>query len=271
MNKVDCRTVETVLVRFIRDSIHKNGFQRGLVGVSGGLDSAVILALVRKALGKTHTFALLMPYRLSAKESMIHGRLICTRLGVPHELIDISPMVDAFFRRYPTDNPVQVGNKCARERMSVLYDFSVRKRAMVVGTSNKSELLVGYSTLYGDSAAAFMPIGDLYKTQVYQLGRHLKIPEEIIQKKPSADLWKNQTDEGEIGMSYDQLDEILYRLVDLRQRPDEIAAGGYSAKAIDKVKRMIVRSQFKRTMPPIAKLQPRTIGIDFRYLRDWNK
>jgi NAD+ synthase len=155
--------------------------------------------------------------------------------------------------------------------MSVLYDFSVRKRAMVVGTSNKSELLVGYSTLYGDSAAAFMPIGDLYKTQVYQLGRHLKIPEEIIQKKPSADLWKNQTDEGEIGMSYDQLDEILYRLVDLRQRPDEIAAGGYSAKAIDKVKRMIVRSQFKRTMPPIAKLQPRTIGIDFRYLRDWNK
>jgi NAD+ synthase len=116
-----------------------------------------------------------------------------------------------------------------------------------------------------------MPIGDLYKTQVYQLGRHLKIPEEIIQKKPSADLWKNQTDEGEIGMSYDQLDEILYRLVDLRQRPDEIAAGGYSAKVIDKVKRMIVRSQFKRTMPPIAKLQPRTIGIDFRYLRDWNK
>lgn len=155
--------------------------------------------------------------------------------------------------------------------MSVLYDFSVRKRAMVVGTSNKSELLVGYSTLYGDSAAAFMPIGDLYKTQVYQLARHLKIPEKIIHKKPSADLWKDQTDEGEIGMSYDQLDEILYRLVDLRQSPGEIEAEGYSEKAIDRVKRMIVRSQFKRTMPPIAKLQPRTIGLDFRYLRDWDK
>lgn len=271
MTEMDCRTIEAVLVRFIRDSIRKNGFRNGLVGVSGGVDSAVVLALVQKALGKTHTFALLMPYRLSAKESLIHGRRICRQLGVPLEEIDISPMVDAYFKRHPSENPVQVGNKCARERMSVLYDYSLRKGGLVVGTSNKSELLIGYSTLYGDSAAAFLPIGDLYKTQVYQLARHLNIPEEIIRKKPSADLWKDQTDEGEIGMSYGDLDEILYRLVDLRHSPSEIAMTGRSVRIVEKVKRMIVRSQYKRTMPPIAKLQLRTIGIDFRYLRDWNK
>lgn len=271
MTEMDCRTIEAVLVRFIRDSIRKNGFRNGLVGVSGGVDSAVVLALVQKAIGKTHTFALLMPYRLSAKESLIHGRRICRQFGVPFEEIDISPMVDPFFKRHPTENPVQVGNKCARERMAVLYDYSLRKGGLVVGTSNKSELLIGYSTLYGDSAAAFLPIGDLYKTQVYQLARHLNIPEEIIRKKPSADLWKDQTDEGEIGMSYGELDEILYRLVDLRHSPTEIAMTGRPARVIEKVKRMIVRSQYKRTMPPVAKLQLRTIGIDFRYLRDWNK
>ncbi len=271
MREMDCRTIEAVLVRFIHDSIHKNGFRNGLVGVSGGIDSAVVLALVQKAVGKTHTFALLMPYRLSAKESLVHGRLICRQLGVSREEIDVSPMVDAYFKRHPSENPVQVGNKCARERMAILYDYSLRKGGLVVGTSNKSELLIGYSTLYGDSAAAFLPIGDLYKTQVYQLARHLNIPEEIIRKKPSADLWKDQTDEDEIGMSYGELDEILYGLVDLRRSTAEIAGAGRSVRVIEKVKRMIVRSQYKRTMPPIAKLQLRTIGIDFRYLRDWNK
>ena len=271
MIEMDCRIIEAVLVRFIRDTIHKNGFRNALVGVSGGIDSAVVLALVQKSIGKTHTFALLMPYRLSAKESLVHGRLICRQLGVPLEEIDISPMIDPYFKRHPSKTPVQVGNKCARERMAILYDYSLRKKGLVVGTSNKSELLIGYSTLYGDSAAAFIPIGDLYKTQVYQLACHLNIPEEIIQKKPSADLWKNQTDEGEIGMSYAELDEILYRLVDLRHSPAEIAKTGRPVRVIEKVKRMIVRSQFKRTMPPIAKLQSRTIGIDFRYPRDWNK
>jgi NAD+ synthase len=153
----------------------------------------------------------------------------------------------------------------------VLYDFSARKKALVVGTSNKSELLIGYSTLYGDSAAAFLPIGDLYKTQIYVLARHLKIPEEIIGKKPSADLWEDQTDEGEIGITYKELDEILFQLIDCRKKAGEIEKAGYSKTNIHRIKQMIINSQYKRTMPPVCKLQPRTVGIDFRYLRDWNK
>ena len=155
--------------------------------------------------------------------------------------------------------------------MSVLYDFSVRKKALVAGTANKSEILVGYSTQFGDSAAAFLPIGDLYKTQVFELARYLGIPEAIIAKKPSADLWPGQTDEGEIGVSYKDLDIILHLMVDKRWDEGEIVEHGYALPVIRRIKKMIVNSQFKRTMPPVTKLNTRTVGIDFRYLRDWNK
>lgn len=202
MLEIDLPTAQTVLVHFIRDAVHKNGFANGIVGVSGGVDSAVALALTRRALGSRHTFALLMPYRLSAADSLKDGIMLCRRLKVSHRTVDISPAVDAYFSRQPTTSRVQIGNKCARERMAVLYDFSARKKALVVGTSNKSELLIGYSTLYGDSAAAFMPLGDLYKTQVFALARHLGLPEKIIVKTPTADLWQDQTDEGEIGVRY---------------------------------------------------------------------
>jgi len=271
MLEIDCPTVASVLIHFIRDSIRKNGFANGIIGVSGGLDSAVVLALTRRALGRAHVKALLMPYRLSNKESHRHGKLICERLGVDYTVVDISPSVDAYFQRFPSDNRLLIGNKCARERMAVLYDFSARQRALVVGTSNKSELLVGYSTQFGDAAAAFMPLGDLYKTQIYQLARHLRIPEEIIAKPPTADLWPGQTDEGEIGVSYRTLDEILYRMIDQRHGEAELRTLGYPLKTVRRIKQMIIRSQFKRTMPPIAKINPRTIGLDFRYPRDWNR
>jgi NAD+ synthase len=271
MLKINCALVETILVAFIRDSVRKNGFQNAIVGVSGGLDSAVVLALCKKALGARHTFALLLPYRASASESLLHGKMTCTRFKIPYEVIDISPSVDAYFDRFPAGNKLQIGNKCARERMSVLYDFSVRKKALVAGTSNKSELLVGYSTQFGDSAAAFLPIGDLYKTQVFELARHLGIPDEIIAKSPSADLWPGQTDEGEIGIPYKDLDVILHLMVDMRWDEGEIIERGFPLALIRRIKGMIVQSQFKRTMPPVAKLHPRTVGIDFRYLRDWNK
>jgi NAD+ synthase len=269
--KIRCDLVEKILTSFIKDSICKNGFKNAIVGVSGGLDSAVVLALCKKALGPRHTFALLLPYRVSAPESLNHGKMICAKLKVPCEVIDISPAVDAYFDRYPTKNHLQIGNKCARERMSVLYDFSVRKKALVAGTANKSELLVGYSTQFGDAAAAFLPIGDLYKTQVLELARHLGIPEAIVGKKPSADLWPGQTDEGEIGITYNDLDIILHLLVDKRWDEGEIVERGYPLPLVRRVKKMIVGSQFKRTMPPVAKLHARTVGIDFRYLRDWNK
>ncbi len=264
-------TVEKVVVAFIRDAVYKNSFKNGIVGVSGGIDSAVVLALTQRALGSEHTFGLLMPYKLSSPASLSDGKKICRQLRVSHDVVDISPSIDAYFDCFPAHKPMLIGNKCARERMSVLYDFSARKHALVIGTSNKSELLIGYSTIFGDSAAAFFPIGDLYKTQVFQLARCLGIPGEIIAKKPSADLWENQTDEGEIGITYKELDEILYLMVDCRLRLNAIEAAGYSKTTIEKVNRMIMNSQYKRTMPPVCKLLTRTVGIDFRYFRDWNK
>ncbi len=271
MLKIRCDLVEKVLVSSIRDSIRKNGFKNALIGVSGGLDSAVVTALCKKALGASHTFALLLPYRISASESLEHGKQVCEQFKVGYEVIDISPSVDAYFDRLPAENRLQIGNKCARERMSVLYDFSVRKKALVVGTSNKSELLVGYSTQFGDAAAAFLPIGDLYKTQVFELARHLDIPAAIIAKKPSADLWPGQTDEDEIGIAYSDLDAILHLMIDRRWDEGEIVERGYPLPLIRRIRKMIADSQFKRTMPPVTKLSTRTVGIDFRYLRDWNK
>jgi len=271
MRELDYAGVEKVLVSFIRQSIHKAGLQRGIVGVSGGLDSAVVLALTQKAMGSEHTLGLFLPYRLTAAESAAHAEAICKKLAAPLEVIDISPQIDLYFSARPTTERVLLGNKCARERMSILYDYSARRQALVVGTSNKSELLVGYSTLWGDSAAAFHPLGDLYKTQVFALAERLDIPQEIRAKQPSADLWPGQTDEGEIGICYLELDEILFRLVDKRHTPQEIVAAGTPAATVEKVLRLIRQSQYKRTLPPIPKLQARTIGLDFRYLRDWDK
>jgi len=271
MLEIHFETVEKVLVNFIRDCVFKNYFKNAIVGVSGGIDSAVVLALTQRALGSENTFALLMPYKLSSEASLVDGKKICQQLEVAYDIVDISPSVDGYFNRFPTDNKILIGNKCARERMSVLYDFSARKQALVTGTSNKSELLIGYSTLYGDSAAAFLPLGDLYKTQIFDLARSLDIPAEIVNKKPTADLWENQTDEGEIGITYKELDEILYQLIDCRKREGEIELAGHSNENIRRINRMIVNSQYKRTMPPIPKLHARTIGMDFRYPRDWNK
>ena len=271
MLEMNVEVVEKVLVNFIKDAVYKNNFKNAVLGVSGGIDSAVVLALTQRALGSRHTFALLMPYKLSSEASLKDGKTICDQLDVKYQVVDISPSVDAYFDRFPTEEKVLIGNKCARERMSVLYDFSARKKALVAGTSNKSEMLIGYSTLWGDSAAAFLPIGDLYKTQVFELARYLGIPAEIIDKKPSADLWANQTDEGEIGMTYKVLDEILFQIVDCRMKVEEIESAGYALKDIQRIKRMIIGTQYKRTMPPVCKLQPRAVGIDFRYLRDWNK
>ncbi len=271
MNDLDFSQVEAVLVGFLRDFVHKNGFENALLGVSGGLDSAVALSLTCRALGPEHTRAFFLPYRLSSPQSLAHAQLMCSELGVSGETIEITPMVDAYLNACPSENPVQVGNLCARTRMMVLYDQSERHRALVIGTSNKSEILIGYSTIFGDSAAACLPLGDLYKTQVFGLAAHLGIPLEIREKPPSADLWDQQTDEGEIGLTYHELDRILFFRVEERLRVDEVAAKGFELETVRKVERMMIRSQFKRVMPPVAKLQNRAVGIDFRYPRDWQR
>jgi NAD+ synthase len=164
---------------------------------------------------------------------------------------------------------MRMGNIMARERMIVLFDQSEVFKGLVVGTSNKTEILLGYSTIYGDSASAINPIGDLYKTQVRQLSRALNIPAPIIDKPPSADLWEGQTDENELGFTYEEVDKLLYLLVDQRYSPQEIIEAGFDEKFVNAVTTRIRRNQFKRMLPPIAKISNRTIGYDFLYLRDW--
>jgi NAD+ synthase len=252
VNSIDYTKAKSEIVSFIKHYVLENGFKNGLVGVSGGIDSALTLALTVEALGSENTFALLLPYKISSEDSLIDGKKVCEQLNVQYEVIDISPSVDAYFDRYPTDNPLQIGNKCARERMSVLYDYSVRKNALVVGTSNKSEILIGYATQYGDAAAAFLPIGDLYKTEVVELSKMMNILESIINKKPSADLWDGQTDEDEIGLSYNTLDEILYNLTDLKKTPAELGKIKFSTNNVKRVITLIKNSEYKRHMPPVA-------------------
>jgi len=258
-----------ILVDFIRTEIRRAGFERAVVGVSGGLDSSVTLLLTAQAMGPEQVLALSMPYRTSSQDSREHARLIAQQAGVRLEEVDISPMVDAFFERFPDAGRVRRGNVMARMRMIVLFDQSAAFKGLVVGTGNKTELLLGYTTLYGDSACALNPLGDLYKTQVRQLARFLEVPEEILNKPPSADLWDGQTDEGELGFTYEQVDRLLYLLVDQRYSPDDCVEAGFEHGFVEKVLDRIRRNQFKRLLPPIAKLSNRTVGYDFLYLRDW--
>jgi NAD+ synthase len=180
-------------------------------------------------------------------------------------------MVDTYFSRFPARDKIRIGNKMARERMSILYDFSAKEKALILGTSNKTELLIGYGTIHGDTACAINPLGDLYKTQVRELSSHLVFPERILAKKPTAGLWPGQTDEGEIGLSYEEIDQILFQLVDDRQPPEAVIAAGFSRESVEKILSLIRNSEFKRKMPPIAKISSRTIGHDFLYPYDRNR
>ncbi|MBN1272118.1 MAG: NAD+ synthase [Candidatus Aminicenantes bacterium] len=261
--------VEKILKLFIREEMKKSHFSRGIIGLSGGLDSSVCTALAAGALGPKNLTALILPYGKVSQKDVEDAELLVRALGIKSKTIDISPMINIYYERYPFKNNVAIGNKMARERMSILYDFSVREQALVLGTSNKSELLIGYGTIHGDMACAINPLGDLYKTQVRMLARHIGIPKQILNKKPSAGLWKGQTDEGEIGLTYKELDEILFLRVDNKKSREEILAKGYSEKSVDHILKLIKKSSFKRNLPPIPKISTRTVGHDFLYPRDW--
>jgi len=267
--EIDGKAVSAHLERFIRDETRRAGASRVVVGVSGGIDSAVSATLAARALGPQNVVAVLMPYRTSSPDSLGDARELARRLGVRTEQVDISPMVDAYFASRPDADRVRRGNKMARERMSILYDLSAVHEALVLGTSNKTEILLGYGTLYGDTASAINPIGDLYKAQVRALAGFLEVPGKIRRKTPSADLWPEQTDEGELGYTYDELDRLLVLIVDRRLSPREAAACGFAPAMVRAVLERVRRNQFKRRPPLIAKVSARTIGIDFRYPRDW--
>lgn len=269
MLEINVDTVTNILENFLKQEIQKIGLTKAVIGLSGGVDSALVAALLARAIGPENVYALSMPFRESNPESEQHARLAAEAFNIHFEVHDISPMVDAFFANQPEANALRRGNKMARERMCLLYDFSAQENALVIGTSNKTELILGYGTIFGDLSSAINPIGDLYKTHVWELSRHLGVPNPIIDKPPSADLWLGQTDEQELGYSYQEIDPFLYYLVDLRY-PDEILLElGYKEEMIKSIKTRITRNQFKRRPTVIAKLGNRTINQDFRYCRDW--
>jgi NAD+ synthase len=263
--------LKQILTAFIANEVCKTGVSRVVVGLSGGVDSALSACLAASALGPENILAIRMPYKTSSKESLEHADLVIAATGIQSLTVDITPQVDAYFAQFPDADNMRRGNKMARERMTILYDHSARWQALVLGTSNKTELLLGYGTLYGDMASAVNPLGDLYKTQVWALAEFVGVPPPLIEKPPSADLWSGQTDENELGFSYREVDELLYLMVDQRHSPDELHAAGFAPDFIEHVSRRIMNSQYKRRLPVIAKVSQRTIDRDFRYSRDWGR
>jgi NAD+ synthase len=263
--------VEQLLVRFLRIEARKFGFQRTILGLSGGIDSAVSAALAARAYGPEQVLGVMMPYRTSSPASEGDARTVATALGIRLDKTDISAMADGYLSGLPDADRLRRGNVMARCRMLVLYDRSVPERALVIGTSNKTELLLGYSTQFGDAACALNPLGDLYKHQVWQLARHLGLPSEVIDKPPTADLFEGQTDEGELGFSYAEADGILHALVDERRSVEEVVQLGWSRPLVERIVTRMAANQYKRQPPLVAKLGERTVTHDFRYLRDWGR
>ena len=267
--RIDTDVARRVIGGFIRGQLKQAGFERAVLGLSGGIDSALVAYLVAEAIGAERLLGVMMPYRTSSPESRSDAEEVVRRLGCASRLVDISPIVDGYFGAAadPDASPLRRGNFMARARMMVLYDASVTWGGLVVGTGNKTELLIGYTTLFGDSACAFNPIGDLYKTQVRQLALALGVPDAILRKAPSADLWPGQTDETEAGFTYHELDRLLFWMIDRRRSDEELAALGFDPATIARVDRLVAASEFKRQVPPIAKLGPRTAGVDYLYPR----
>jgi NAD+ synthase len=267
--RVDADLARKIVTGFLRTEITRAGYSHAVLNLSGGLDSAVVCALAVEAIGAENVQVLCLPYGTTSPDSIRHAQLMIDQFKVPSETIEITAVVEPLFKQDPKMSRTRRGNIMARARMILLYDRSEVFKALPIGTSNKTEILLGYTTLWGDMCCALNPIGDLYKTQVRQLARALNIPEPIIGKPPSAELWEGQTDEEELGFTYEKVDQLMYLLVDKRFLPQDCIEAGFEEVFVKKVTERIRQSQYKRMMPPIAKLSNRTVGYDFLYLRDW--
>jgi len=270
---VDTSMARRIIGEFLRGHLRATGHERALLGLSGGIDSALVAYLVAEAIGAEKLLCVLMPYRTSAPSSRGDAEEVVRRLGCASRVIDITPIVDGYFESSLAGaadadaSLLRRGNFAARARMAVLYDQSVTWRGLVVGTSNKTEALLGYTTIFGDNASALNPIGDLYKSQVRQLSAHIGVPEAILRKPPSADLWAGQTDEEEVGLPYAEIDRLLFWMVDRRRSAEELLELGFAAESIARLEGLVASSEFKRQTSPIAKLGPRTPGVDYLYPR----
>lgn len=260
--------VKRFISKFIKEELESNGFKHAILGISGGIDSTLVAYLAVEALGRENVFGLLLPYKLSSETSLRHGKLVADTLGIKSETIDITPIADAYLEKEKITDKLRIGNFLARVRMSIIFDKAREFNAIVLGTSNKSEIMLGYTTWYGDMAAGIYPIGDLYKTQVFGLSKYMGVIDEIISKKPSADLWPGQTDEEEIGALYSEIDEILYLYLEERKTKEEIVKMGFEKEKVESLLRRMFATQFKRTIPPVCKISHRTFGHDFLYPHD---
>jgi NAD+ synthetase len=252
---IDPELTRRWLVSFLKDEVvRRRGFKKGLVGLSGGVDSALTAFLAAEALGRENVIGVRMPYRTSSPESLQHAQLVIDKLGIPSVTVDISDAVDGYLKQVGDVDPHRLGNVMARERMIVLFDLSAKHKALPLGTSNKSERLLGYFTWHGDDAPPVNPLGDLFKTQVWALARHVGVPDEIVAKPATADLIKGQTDEGDLGVSYLHADRILYHLI----RGEE--PRGFSKEEVELVRKRLDSTHWKRRLPTVAVVSQTAIG-----------
>ncbi|MFH0731756.1 MAG: NAD+ synthase [Candidatus Omnitrophota bacterium] len=252
--EIDAKKITEKLTDFIKEEVRKKGFKRVVLGLSGGLDSSCVAYLTEKALGPKNVLGVIMPYKTSPEADIADAKCMCKKLGIKSKYIEITDMVEAYFKKIGSNDRMRRGNKMARERMSILYDQSSEFNALVVGTSNKSEILLGYGTIHGDTACAINPIGCLYKTQVRQLSTYLGMPSSIIEKTPSAGLWQGQSDEEELGFTYKEVDKLLFYMIDKKYSRKRLSGAGFDEDFICKVENRIEANRFKRCLPVTAKI-----------------
>ncbi len=254
-NNIDTNQAITTIKRFLTGNLLQSGLNGFVIGVSGGVDSAVSASLAVEAVGKEKVLGLMLPYRTSSDSSITDALKLIEKLGIEHRRIDISPMVDAYFPAIDDSNRLRAGNKMARERMSIVFDVAAETGRLVLGSGNRTEICLGYTTWYGDSACSVNPVGELYKKEIRLLAKALGVPDSIIAKAPSADLWQGQTDEGELGLTYERIDQLLELLIDSGETSmSALTSSGFDQTEISRVVSLINLNSFKRKMPPIAPL-----------------
>ncbi|WP_141051139.1 NAD+ synthase [Aliarcobacter cryaerophilus] len=250
MNKI--KNIKQNLMSFLKEEVLKTGLKKVTLGLSGGLDSAVVAVLCKEVFDDNLN-CVLMPSQYSSKSSVEDAIELCKKFGIKHEIVSIEPMLSAYLKNMD-ENSLRIGNFSARLRMSVLYDISARENSLVVGTSNKSELLLGYGTIFGDLACAINPIGDIYKSDLFELAKYLGVNDSILKKAPSADFYEGQSDEADLGYSYSKIDSLLKKMIDENRSKDELLALGFEDEFIETIKKRVKINEFKRRLPIVAKI-----------------